>query len=159
MTTSLRALLACALVASVAAWSAQADKPAHAGTKGKKGGPPKGESQRSSDRHDYDVEIRFDTGVRDDYWRWYEEEYGRGNCPPGLAKKNNGCLPPGQAKKRYTIGAPLPSGIVLQPLPGGLARRIGAPPAGYRYGIVDGDVVKLAVGSMLVVDALGGLLD
>jgi len=22
-----------------------------------------------------------------------------GNCPPGLAKKNNGCLPPGQAKK------------------------------------------------------------
>lgn len=22
-------------------------------------------------------------------------------CPPGLAKKNNGCLPPGQAKQRY----------------------------------------------------------
>lgn len=22
-----------------------------------------------------------------------------GHCPPGLAKKNNGCLPPGQAKK------------------------------------------------------------
>ena len=25
-------------------------------------------------------------------------------CPPGLAKKNNGCLPPGQAKKIYGIG-------------------------------------------------------
>lgn len=25
--------------------------------------------------------------------------YGMGGCPPGLAKKNNGCLPPGQAKK------------------------------------------------------------
>ena len=25
--------------------------------------------------------------------------YGVGGCPPGLAKKNNGCLPPGQAKK------------------------------------------------------------
>ena len=25
--------------------------------------------------------------------------YGQGGCPPGLAKKNNGCLPPGQAKK------------------------------------------------------------
>ena len=24
----------------------------------------------------------------------------RANCPPGLAKKNNGCLPPGQASKR-----------------------------------------------------------
>jgi hypothetical protein len=24
---------------------------------------------------------------------------GRKDCPPGLAKKDNGCLPPGQAKK------------------------------------------------------------
>lgn len=23
--------------------------------------------------------------------------YSTGGCPPGLAKKNNGCLPPGQA--------------------------------------------------------------
>ena len=30
--------------------------------------------------------------------------YGVGGCPPGLAKKNNGCLPPGQAKKLYHIG-------------------------------------------------------
>lgn len=28
----------------------------------------------------------------------------RGNCPPGLAKKNNGCNPPGQAKKLYNVG-------------------------------------------------------
>ena len=27
---------------------------------------------------------------------WYRTTYGT-NCPPGLAKKNNGCLPPGQA--------------------------------------------------------------
>ena len=25
--------------------------------------------------------------------------YGRGGCPPGLAKKHNGCMPPGQARK------------------------------------------------------------
>src|SRR4028119_285910 len=25
--------------------------------------------------------------------------YAQAGCPPGLAKKNNGCLPPGQAKK------------------------------------------------------------
>ncbi|TMJ12743.1 MAG: hypothetical protein E6G94_13150 [Alphaproteobacteria bacterium] len=25
-------------------------------------------------------------------------------CPPGLAKKHNGCLPPGQAKKAYAVG-------------------------------------------------------
>lgn len=27
-----------------------------------------------------------------------------GRCPPGLAKKHNGCMPPGQAKKSYDIG-------------------------------------------------------
>ena len=30
--------------------------------------------------------------------------YGQGNCPPGLAKKHNGCLPPGQYKKRFAQG-------------------------------------------------------
>ena len=30
--------------------------------------------------------------------------YGTGGCPPGLAKKNNGCMPPGQAKKLYNVG-------------------------------------------------------
>jgi hypothetical protein len=39
----------------------------------------------------------------------YPVGYGAGGCPPGLAKKNNGCLPPGQAKKfrvgqRYDLG-------------------------------------------------------
>ncbi|MDP9421788.1 MAG: hypothetical protein M3Q19_02965 [Pseudomonadota bacterium] len=28
----------------------------------------------------------------------------RGTCPPGLARKDNGCLPPGQAKKMYSVG-------------------------------------------------------
>jgi hypothetical protein len=26
-------------------------------------------------------------------------DYGYGRCPPGLAKKHNGCMPPGQARK------------------------------------------------------------
>lgn len=42
--------------------------------------------------------------VRSDrYGRLYALD-SRGNCPPGLAKKNNGCTPPGQAKKLYNIG-------------------------------------------------------
>ena len=36
--------------------------------------------------------------------------YGTGGCPPGLAKKNNGCLPPGQAKKLYNAGQRYPVG-------------------------------------------------
>ena len=34
--------------------------------------------------------------------------YGVGGCPPGLAKKHNGCMPPGQAKKLYRIGQRFP---------------------------------------------------
>lgn len=30
--------------------------------------------------------------------------YGPDNCPPGLRWKNNGCVPPGLAKKRYNVG-------------------------------------------------------
>ena len=37
---------------------------------------------------------------RDDRWDDDDDDrFGRNGCPPGLAKKNNGCLPPGQAKK------------------------------------------------------------
>jgi hypothetical protein len=28
----------------------------------------------------------------------------RGSCPPGLAKRDNGCQPPGQAKKTFNVG-------------------------------------------------------
>src|SRR3954454_9036036 len=30
--------------------------------------------------------------------------YGGGGCPPGLAKKNPPCVPPGQAKKLFGVG-------------------------------------------------------
>jgi hypothetical protein len=80
-----------------------------------------------------------------------------GWCPPGLAKKRNGCQPPGLAKKRYVTGRPLSSGVTVLPLPRELQIRIGRPPRGYLYGMVDGDVLKLTVGSLLVVDAIAGL--
>lgn len=39
-------------------------------------------------------------GTRPGYDNDDDYQYGNGrNCPPGLAKKNNGCMPPGQAKK------------------------------------------------------------
>ena len=36
--------------------------------------------------------------------------YGVNDCPPGLARKGNGCLPPGQARKLFTQGQRLPVG-------------------------------------------------
>ena len=35
--------------------------------------------------------------------------YGAGGCPPGLAKKNAMCMPPGQMKKLYASGQRLPA--------------------------------------------------
>ena len=90
------------------------------------------------------------------YW---VERYGRGKCPPGLAKKRNGCLPPGQAKKRYIVGRRLPAAVVVQPLPPVLVTRLAPAPVGYEYVMVDGDILELAVGTRLVVDAIGAILD
>jgi hypothetical protein len=103
------------------------------------------------------VSAGFTTGQREAAHGWFVESYGRGNCPPGLAKKNNGCLPPGQAKKRYAVGHAFPPDVRWQPLPPTLAKRVGPPPAGYLYVTLDGDLLKLAVGTMLVVDAIQGL--
>jgi hypothetical protein len=36
--------------------------------------------------------------------------YGRGGCPPGLAKKAVPCMPPGQAKKLFGVGQRVPYG-------------------------------------------------
>ncbi len=102
--------------------------------------------------------VAFTNGQRESVRFYFVEEHGRGKCPPGLAKKNNGCLPPGQAKKRYVVGQPLPRGVEIVSLPPELSVRIGPPPAGYRYWVVDGDIVKLAVGTQLVVDAIEGLV-
>ncbi len=38
-------------------------------------------------------------------------------CPPGLAKKNNGCLPPGIAKQRFNAGDRLPTGYRANNIP------------------------------------------
>ena len=116
---------------------------------------PKKEKEKS---HETQVTVVFSATQREAARSYFVKEHGRGNCPPGLAKKHNGCLPPGQAKKRYVVGHSLPPGIVLEELPVELSVRIGSPPPGYRYGILDGDLVKLAVGTFLVVDAIEGMV-
>jgi len=120
----------------------------------KKAKPPKGKKAEAAA-----ATVTFTTAQRDAARGWSVEKFGRGNCPPGLAKKNNGCLPPGQAKKRYTVGQPLPHGVVYGPVPPDLATRIGPPPSGYLYVSLDGDLLKLAVGTLLVVDAIDGLVN
>jgi hypothetical protein len=108
--------------------------------------------------HDSDDAVLFTVTQRETAQAYFVGKHGRGGCPPGLAKKGNGCLPPGQAKKRYSVGHAVPKGVAVEPVPAELSIRIGAPPAGYVYAVVDGDLVKLAVGTMLVVDAIDALV-
>ena len=130
--------------------------PAAAGEKGQ--GKKKGMKDKEPKGSGASVTVVFSTDQRQAVERYFVQTHGRGGCPPGLAKKNNGCLPPGQAKKRYAVGRPLPPVVGTRPPAAEVRVRIGDPPEGYLYVMVDGDLLKLAVGTMLVVDAIDGLV-
>ena len=87
---------------------------------------------------------------RNAVYSYYRTEYAAGHCPPGLAKKNNGCLPPGQAKKMWQIGQPLPAGVYDEALPPALLGRLSPAPAGHQYVRVASDILMLAVGTRMV---------
>ncbi len=90
---------------------------------------------------------------------YYGEQYRAGNCPPGLAKKNNGCMPPGQARK-WNVGRTLPRDVVYYSVPQSVIVDLGVPPSGQRYVRVGSDILLLAIGTGMVIDAiqnLGGL--
>jgi hypothetical protein len=84
--------------------------------------------------------------------RGYLHDNYRPHCPPGLAKKRNGCLPPGIAKK-YAMGKALPPGIAAKRLPDGLLSQL-HPLAGYQYVQVDQDVLLISEATKKVVDAV-----
>ena len=98
----------------------------------------------------------FNDGQRRHAHQWYGEQYRAGHCPPGLAKKNNGCMPPGQAKK-WRVGQRLPAGVVYYPVPQPVVVQLGLPPAGYRYVRVANDILLMAIGTRMVVDAITDL--
>ena len=87
---------------------------------------------------------------------YYGDRYRAGHCPPGLAKKHNGCMPPGQAKK-WRVGYPLPRDVRYYDAPGDIVLRFGIPPEGHRYVRVAADILLIAVGTGMVVDALEDL--
>jgi len=98
------------------------------------------------------VSIHFGDSDRYIINEYYGGEFGRGHCPPGLARKHNGCMPPGHARKWHR-GHPLPREVVYYPLPHDLIRRLPPPPPRHRYLPGGGDVLLLS-GSSVVVDAI-----
>jgi hypothetical protein len=90
-------------------------------------------------------------------YNYYRGQYAAGNCPPGLAKKNNGCLPPGQAKKAWAIGQPLPGSVMFYPLPAALLGQLTPAPAGYQYVQVASDILMMAIGTRMIAAAVADL--
>jgi hypothetical protein len=85
--------------------------------------------------------------------QYYGQQATQGFCPPGLAKKNNGCMPPGQAKK-WAIGQPLPVGVAYYPLPPALLGRLTPAPNGYLYVQIGSDVLLMGAATRLIVSAV-----
>ena len=98
----------------------------------------------------------FDEARRARVHEYYAREMQRGHCPPGLKKKHNGCMPPGQARK-WKVGERLPKDVVYHDVPAQLKVEIGVPPAGYRYVQVANDILMIAAGTGMVVDAINDL--
>jgi len=149
--------------------SALAEKPSGTGDKGKGGKHEQKEKRDSnSDRNegsskskdqqgdDAKVTIYFGDQHRNIIRNYYTEEYRSGNCPPGLAKKNNGCMPPGQAQK-WQVGRELPRDVIFHDLPSAIVVQLGLPPAGHRFVRVASDILLIAVGTGIIVDAIQDL--
>jgi Ni/Co efflux regulator RcnB len=137
------------IAAAFAAGSALADKPDWAD----KGGKGKGHGKKAE--HVERVQ-HFGDPHRGYVRTYYDNEYRAGKCPPGLAKKHNGCMPPGQAKK-WDVGRPLPADVRYYEVPQPLLVQLGPPAPGYRYVRVDDNILLLATGTRMVVDAIRGL--
>lgn len=100
-----------------------------------------------------DSKVYFTQDRRNTIRNYYAKSPQPGNCPPGLAKKNNGCQPPGQAKK-WRRGEPLPQDLVYYDLPGDLIEQLGHTPEGDRIVQVDSDLLLINIATGLVIDAI-----
>lgn len=148
ITARTKCALALALAGMLAIGPAMAEKPSWAGG-GKADRAEK--SSRESVRRDH-FEERHRVSVRE----YYSEQHRVGRCPPGLAKKHNGCMPPGQARK-WHIGQPLARDVVFYEVPRQVVVQLGQPPSGHRYVRVASDILLMAVGTGMIVDAIQDL--
>jgi hypothetical protein len=118
-------------------------------------GQPSRNSGGSGSSGSTNISIQIGGSERGIVQEYYGAQIAQGHCPPGLAKKNNGCQPPGQAKK-WSRGHALPRDVVYYALPPALAVRLTAP-AGAKYVRVAADILLIAAGTGIVLDAIEDL--
>ena len=160
--------LALVIAGILAAGQAVADKPSWAGSgKGEKGEHREkseqgrqrdgdGRARRDDARSSAKMREHFGERHRTIVHEYYSEQFRSGRCPPGLAKKHNGCMPPGQARK-WIIGRPLLRDVIYYEVPPALVVQFGRPPTGYRYVRVASDILLIALGTGMVIDAIQDL--
>lgn len=154
-------LLVVCLGLGVVAAPAFADKPEWAGNQHEKKMQKEEQKRYKKENKRHEKEARrygrdnpyFSDRHRQVISGYYDRSYRAGRCPPGLAKKHNGCLPPGHAK-RYDMYQPLPRGVTYYSVPRSVIVDMGPPPVGYRYVRVDSDILLMEIGTRIVVDAI-----
>jgi Ni/Co efflux regulator RcnB len=148
-------ILALVIVGILAATPALADKNKWDGDdkKGNKHAQNKNHVSQGDDHKEKRVSTHFNDNHRTILHDYYSKRFSSGHCPPGLSKKNNGCMPPGQAKK-WTIGKPLPRDVIFYDLPREVAEQLGPAPSRQRYVRVANDILLIATGNGTVVDAI-----
>ena len=110
----------------------------------------------ADEHHDSDKRVYFVDGDREAVRTYYHQTYNDG-CPPGLVRSGDDCLTQGQAHRRWEIGRALDREVVIAPVPVELEHRLSRPRYGYRYGVVDGDIVTYDPKSRLIYDAIRAL--
>lgn len=122
------------------------------------GGPPHGGAPGRPPDHGngHGPDFQPNNADQDRIRGYYAEEFRQGRCPPGLARKNNGCLPPGQAKG-WVIGQRLPAGVTYYALPPVLLAQIAVPPPGYQYVRVASDILLMATATGVIASAVADL--
>lgn len=104
----------------------------------------------------YENRLYFNDNHRGAVHQYYRDHYRSGHCPPGLVRKNNRCLPPGQAKK-WVRGRPLPREVIYYDVAPEILVHLGPPPPNHRFVRVAEDILLIAVGTGMVIDALEDL--
>ena len=101
---------------------------ASAGDKGGKGHSAHSQKMGKADKHAakhgaHRGSAKSARADRNDDRRYSARNMSARNCPAGLAKKNNGCMAPGLAKKRYAQGDRLPAAYRTNNVPSAYADR------------------------------------
>jgi Ni/Co efflux regulator RcnB len=88
-------------------------------------------------------------GIAHDY---YLRTYANGRCPPGLRQRGSACAPTGA--RAWTRGQVLPRTVIYYDVPQPLLVELPPPPRGNRYVRVGSDILMIAIGTGLVIDAI-----